>query len=147
MYKNIQELAEAINGREYREEITKEESLFCKENNWVVLFWASDDLLEIRWKFYDEVWAWNWTKRYLYEWDLIDLEDTKEEMENWDVQDSIKKLVLKEIKTQWVYIVAKRWFEWYSFYIDSWITGKKKAAFDILEDWEKYCRGIVLDLS
>ena len=43
-----EQLAELLNGNEYRDEMTKEQEQAAKQNNLLVLFGASDDLLEMR---------------------------------------------------------------------------------------------------
>lgn len=48
------ELASKLNGREYREEITKEEEAWAKQNRLLVVFGASDDLIEFRGLINDE---------------------------------------------------------------------------------------------
>jgi Rad3-related DNA helicase len=49
-----EELAQELNGREYRMEITREEAKEAKSNNLVVVFGASDDLMEFRGAIDDE---------------------------------------------------------------------------------------------
>lgn len=53
-----EQLAQRLDGREYREEMTKEEEKSAKENNLLVLFGQSDDLLEMRGAIRDETGAW-----------------------------------------------------------------------------------------
>ena len=53
-----EEFAKKLDGREYREEITREEAAEAKKNNLVVVFGASDDLIEFRGAIYDEINAW-----------------------------------------------------------------------------------------
>ena len=52
-----EQLAELLNGNEYRDEMTKEQEQAAKQNNLLVLFGASDDLLEMRGAIRDEVGA------------------------------------------------------------------------------------------
>ena len=54
-----EQLAELLNGNEYRDEMTKEQEQAAKENNLLVLFGASDDLLEMRGAIYDEAGAYD----------------------------------------------------------------------------------------
>lgn len=54
-----EQLAELINGNEYRDEMTKEQEQAAKQNNLLVLFGASDDLLEMRGAIHDEVGAYD----------------------------------------------------------------------------------------
>lgn len=49
------ELAQMLNGREYGDEITGEESRLAKESGLVVVFGYSDDNTEFRGVFYEEV--------------------------------------------------------------------------------------------
>lgn len=49
-----EQLASMLNGRQYGEEITREEEKLAKESGLVVIFGASDDLCEMRGAIYDE---------------------------------------------------------------------------------------------
>lgn len=49
-----EQLAELLNGNDCRDEITKEQEAIANDNNLVVLFGASDDLLEMRGAIHDE---------------------------------------------------------------------------------------------
>jgi len=50
----IQEAAHQLNGREYRDEVTREFERTLKENNLIAIFGASDDLTEFRGVIHDE---------------------------------------------------------------------------------------------
>ena len=50
-----EQLASQLNGRSYRNEITPEEEQLAKENRLVIIFGASDDLVELRGAFHDEL--------------------------------------------------------------------------------------------
>lgn len=52
------EFAILINGREYGFTLTKEEEKLAEENNLVVVYGASDDLMEFRGAINDELEAW-----------------------------------------------------------------------------------------
>lgn len=54
-----EQLAYLLNGREYTNEITKEEEREAKNSGLLVIFGASDDLIELRGAIYDEVGAIN----------------------------------------------------------------------------------------
>lgn len=47
-------MADLINGNNYRNEITKEQQQLAKDNSLVIVFGASDDLIEFRGSFRDE---------------------------------------------------------------------------------------------
>lgn len=53
------DVAEKLSGVQYREETTKEIEEFCKQNNIVILFGASDDLAEFRGAVNDNVDCYN----------------------------------------------------------------------------------------
>lgn len=52
---NAKELAALLNGREYRKEITEEEVAQAKQSGLVVVYGASDDLMEFCGAIHDEV--------------------------------------------------------------------------------------------
>lgn len=54
-----EQFAELLNGNEYRDEMTKEQECIAKENNLLVVFGASDDLLEVRGAISDEYGAYD----------------------------------------------------------------------------------------
>lgn len=51
---NLQEFAKMLDGRTYGNEITKEEQKLAKDLGFVVVFGASDDLMEFRGAIADE---------------------------------------------------------------------------------------------
>ena len=55
----LKEWAEKLNGREYCEELTREEEAQLKAEGYVAAFGASDDLLEFRGAIHNEAGAWN----------------------------------------------------------------------------------------
>lgn len=61
---NVKKLAEAINGREYREETTPEDRAFAKENNLIIIFGGSDDLCYFEGAYSDEASAYEGDKFY-----------------------------------------------------------------------------------
>lgn len=56
---NKKELAQLLNGRQYRNEINEAECRLAEESGLIVVFGASDDLLEFRGCIYDELGAWD----------------------------------------------------------------------------------------
>jgi hypothetical protein len=53
----LDNVAKKLHGRQYRDETTKEIEEYCKLNNIVILFGASDDLAEFRGAVTDEVYC------------------------------------------------------------------------------------------
>lgn len=129
------ELAEKLNGRQYREEITDAECEEAKNNGLVVVFGASDDLTEFRGAIYDEVDSYDGTTIKLDESGLI-----KSICDNEDCPHEVKRLknAKYKIMVEWCELDNYSW---------SYKTKIPHESFDILEDNDKYCRGIVFDLS
>ena len=138
---NKKELANLLNGREYRKEITDDEIKLAKENWLVVIFWYSDDNIEFNWLINDEIWAWNWCECYLDKKDkklyypvsrYIVENELSEDF--WDiVQDYFDRNCIKitaKLNNFWEINV-----EWIEF-----------ERFDIIEDWEKFSDGIIINL-
>jgi hypothetical protein len=67
---NAEELAALLNGIEY-DGVTKEHTAIAKENGLVIVYGASDDLMEFRGAICDELSAFNGTRVFLSEKGLI----------------------------------------------------------------------------
>lgn len=129
-----EELAALINGREYGAEITNEEAAQAKAAGLIVVFGASDDLIELRGVLHDEAGAYGGTTvhidsdGFIPDWDGVDHDDEEEAALYFK-----RKGGGKSIKANWDR-------DGYSWVIE---TELPHAAFDIVEDDEKFCRGIV----
>ena len=126
-----EELAATLNGRQYREEMTMDEERAAKDAGLVVIYGASDDLMEMRGAVRDEICGPDFA---YFERDGIlsnDCED--EECPYFD-----------RLKQKATTVEAVWGSEGYS-----WIykTTIPHAPFDIMEDDDKYCRGIVFALG
>lgn len=138
-------LAEILNWRQYRDEMSKEQEEVAKASDLVVIFWYSDDWVEFRWAINDEIWAWNWTQFFIRGKKIIEkgiLEDTLREVEN-DFEWYFKELVNKDLENSKI-INVEYDTDWYAWKIN---TELPHSTFDIMEDDEKFCRGIILDLN
>lgn len=138
---NKEKFAELLNGRQYREEITKEEENQAKEHGLIVCFGQSDDLLEFRGAIYDEIGAWDGTVAHLViakggNISILPSERHNELMEIFNetgIEYSLPKVGIsavwspKEPECSWLIK-----------------TEIPHVTFDILEDGELYCRGIVV---
>ena len=125
-----------LNGREYGKELTQDEEKIAKENNYVVVFGASDDLLEFRGAINDEIGAYEGTTVF------IDV-DEKIILPNKDDEWFCKKCFDRATKIK---IVSK----WCPKNLDtSWLitTDTSFESFDIMEDGNLYCRGIVFSMN
>ena len=134
------ELAAVLNGREYRAEISASEEVLAKAAGLVVVFGASDDLMEFRGAISDELGAYDGTTArvsptgLLKSWESVDKEDE-------DAAEAYFKAKLggyREIKALWDSGGGYSW---------TFSTDIPHATFEIVEDGEPYCRGIVFKLA
>jgi hypothetical protein len=129
---NTKELADLLNGREYRNEMTRDEEASAKEHGLVVVFGASDDLMEFRGAIHDEVSAWEGGTAYLDSKGLIESKCDCECPYFLEAQSNAAK-----IKALW----GKDEYAWV------YETTIPHETFEVLEDEETYCKGIVFSLS
>lgn len=128
-----EELATLLNGRQYGEEITPEEEAEAKAAGLVVIFGASDDLMEFRGAINDEAGVYDGTTVYLTPKGLLANECGHAGCPYFE-----------EIREAITVIIEALWdSEGYSWVYE---TEMPHATFDILEGDEKYCRGIVVEL-
>lgn len=128
-----EEFAEMLNDREYTNEMNKEEEKLAKENGLIVVFGASDDLVELRGAIDDEFSCYEGTTLYFLNGDLL---VNKCDDEYCPYYEKLRKTARK---------IDVIWAE----YGYSWIykTDIPHATFDIVRDNEPYCRGIVFNIS
>jgi rubrerythrin len=132
-FMNIKEFADKLNGREYGKEITREEMQLAKELGFVILHGASDDLAEFVGAIYDEAGCCDGGNIYLTAKGLIG------ELEcGCKYAQAIRKqqeATAKKIEAVW----NSEGYSW------TYKTDIPHATFEIMEDGEKYCRGIVFE--
>lgn len=143
-----EQLAELLNGNEYCDEITKEQERVAKDNNLLVLFGYSDDLLEMRGAIRDEVGAYNGGDYAL----VLDGELYADEEEENTYHKAIGNKVLpisdeydnddnpRLIRAEWC-PEDRPDLSWCIF------SNMPHASFIIKEDGKPYCEGIVIDLD
>ena len=139
---NKEQFATILNGRQYRNELSKEEELLAKENGLLVCFGASDDLLELRGIICDETGACDGgialiVKKKDGVVDVMNknvLEDIEDFMDDHDLVFNLPKV---KIVSEWCPSSLQC----------SWLikSDLPHATFDIMEDGELYCRGIIID--
>lgn len=127
------ELAALLNGREYRQEITKEEAARAKADCLVVVFGASDDLMEFRGAIDDEKGCYNGGIAYLTSTGLL-----QNDCDNDDCPHFAK---LKDKAATINAVWDKDGYSWV------YETDIPHETFEILKDGERYCRGIVFALA
>ena len=123
------EIAAILNGMEYGEDIKEHDIEYAKVNGAVIVFGASDDLMEFRGAIKDEVGCYGGGFAYLDENGLL-----QNKCDNEDCPYFQEKLSHAK------YIEATWNSEGYS-----WIytTEIPHETFEIVEEGQKYCRGIV----
>lgn len=127
---DIKEFAMALTGREYGNEITKEEEQIAKELGFVVVFGYADDNTEFRGAIDDEVGCYGGKDI------LIDKRGIFEECE---CECKYSKLAKEKSK-----IIEAIWGTEYDW---EYKTEIPHATFEIFEDALKYCKGIVFDIK
>lgn len=120
-------LSEKLNGRQYRNEITKEDELFAKENNLLIITGASDDLVEFYGYYNDE--------GACYNGGIVTFDKNGVSQDSDDIRDNkLNCLWCKKI------IDGKRVCWSYSIDIPY-------ETFLIYEDDDLYCEGIIISVE
>lgn len=135
MQSKSHELAEKLNGLEYGDRIAENHLEFAKTNNLVIVTGYSDDNVEFEGAIYEEVPAYNGTEIALDANGVI--EECEEACDHCDQENKIA-VASQKIKAEWN-------ANGYSWYMTA--EGINVAYFDVLEDKEKFCRGLVFDKS
>lgn len=127
---NVKEWAERLNWREYREEMTTEEEKQAEADGMVIVFGASDDLIEFRGVIRNELGA---LDGGIYKMtaakDVVPVNEHSANMNR----------ALPDVRAIWS-PTSGGMSSWASWEIQSAIPHE---TFDIMEDGELYCRGIV----
>jgi hypothetical protein len=132
-----EEAAALLNGNEYANEGTRELWAQMKEAGLVAVFGASDDLTEFRGAIYDEAGAGEETDHRLTQKGLLESECG--EGDDCPYFERFAKSVPVAVKARW----CPPGFD------GSWLieTPLPHATFDITEDGEVYCRGVVVSVA
>lgn len=129
---NIQEFAEKLNGRSYGLEIISTEEQQAEELGFVVVFGQSDDLTKFRGAINSEVDCWEGANIYLDKDGLIE----ECECECKYYQKALMKA--RKIEALWCKEDDYSW---------TYKTDIPHATFNIFEDRELHCRGIVFSIK
>lgn len=129
-----EQLAEMLNGREYGSEITKAEEREASTHRLVVVFGASDDNVEFRGAIDEEEFAFEGGTFLVSRVGVFDN----------DHSCNCPYCGFDKAKERGVLIEAEWNHKGYSWVISTKIP---HAAFDIMEDGEKFCRGIVFSIA
>jgi hypothetical protein len=128
------ELAGKLNGREYRQEITKQECDQAKASGLVVVFGYSDDNIEFRGAIDEEAGCSHGAEILLSRSGLLPYHD-RCECPFCGYEAAVKKA--RKIET----LFSRDGYTWI------YRTDLPHAAFDIMDEGRKFCRGIVFEAS
>ncbi|MCK4121382.1 hypothetical protein HFK83_03220 [Ralstonia pseudosolanacearum] len=134
---NAKELAAQLTGAVYPLYVSKELAKAAKESGLVIVYGASDDLMEFAGAVDDELGAYDGTTAHLDAKGLL-----KNDCEN-DECPHFEKLKgsAATIEACWCATLDGAEYSW------SYKTAIPHETFEIVEDGEPYCRGIVFALS
>lgn len=130
----IEVIANALNGSTYPFEPSQETQRAAKEGGIVIVFGASDDLMEFRGAIYDEIGAYKGTVAYVTRKGRVANECGNDECPHY----ARAKAKADTIRAVWSDKGDPCW---------SYETDIPHATFEVMEDGEVYCRGIVFDLA
>jgi hypothetical protein len=130
-----EDFAARITGREYPFDLTKEEKQDARAAGLVVVFGSSDDLMEFRGAINDELGAYEGAAARLHRTDILP--------QHSDC--GCEYCGYKALKKQCAEIKAV----WHDEGEYSWTFTTKipHATFEIVEDGDKYCRGLVISTA
>ena len=139
------EAAAVMSGREYTNEITASEAKSWAESDLVIIFGASDDLCELRGAIEDEVGVCDGGEFCIDRLGRMLLppieDDDREVLEKYLVMDVVKKRRAYAIQIEAIWCPEEPNCSW------AYKASVPASTFDIMEDGELYCRGIVIDLK
>lgn len=137
---NASEFAALLNGREYGSEITEAEEAQAKAAGLVVVFGYSDDNVELRGALDEEIGAYEGTNLRITSAGIMPLWEGDDGISEEDAEAyfALKRLPFKTIECVWC--PKGEGMSW------AYRTEIPHATFDVMEDGETYCRGIVFAL-
>ena len=130
---NITEAAASLNGCKYGQEGSPELFAMMKAAGLVAVFGASDDLMELRGAIYDEVDCYNGGTAYVTSAGLYAQKCDDDACPH----EETARANCRQIHAEW----DSEGYSW------TYRTDIPHATFDVLEDGEKYARGIVFALE
>ncbi|MEG1328388.1 MAG: hypothetical protein RSD99_26035, partial [Janthinobacterium sp.] len=126
-----------LTGREYGKEMVKEEEQQAKAAGLIVIFGASDDLMEFRGAITAEFNCYDGGMAHIDAKGLLpDRENVEDDVELKDL--FARQPSARSIEALWT---AEDGYSW------TYRTDVPHATFEIVEGGEPYCRGIVIDVA
>jgi len=144
----LKKWAEKLDGREYLNELTEEEEKEALQDNVLIVYGYSDDDLELRGIIDDEIGAWNGTSIYIgrknnkLTWRFIQKENDYMDHDDEEEYDLTGFKKCGTIIAEFAPINEKE--EVYATW--SITTDMKHEKFNIMEDGELFCSGVVISL-
>ena len=139
---NKEKFAAMLNGREYRYEITKDEAAQAKAAGLVVVYGASDDLMEFAGALYDEVGVYGGGMALVDAKGVLDRDQIEDDDDEAIAEFVARSKTAQSIEALWNDSVSDA-------SVPAWtyMTDIPHATFDVMDDGELYCRGIVFALA
>jgi hypothetical protein len=137
-----EQLAAQLNGREATEEITEEECMAAKAAGLVVIFGYSDDNVVIHGAIEDEVGMYNGGTLYLHRDGVLGDDPESEDCARCRKRIMVQREKCVKIAVEWNTTNPYSWF--IKPHIEGFIPF---APFGIVENINKFCRGIVVELK
>lgn len=129
-----QEFAKLFNGREYGEELSKQDEKQLKECGMVAVFGYSDDNVEFKGAIHDEIGAYGGALMKFTKEGKFLTDELREKIQEVEFELEIKiPIQLNEIDAHY--------YPW------KFNTDIPHATFDIMEDGDLFCRGIVFSMD
>ena len=129
----MKELADKLNGREYGDEVTEELEQEAKDKNLVIVYGASDDLMELEGAIDEEIGCYNGGFAYFNEQGLLRNECDEDKCPYY-----LKQMdEAKSIEIVW----GEEGYSW------AYKTSIPHETFEIMEEGDKFCRGIVFSME
>lgn len=141
------DFSQKLDGREYRRELTYPEEKDLNLNDFLCVFGASDDLLEMRGYFNDEYGSYNGTKLFLYILENGKLAFYDEEHKSVDDFPTEKEFVnyIKSKKTE--YYIESKWCERSDISWTFYTNFPSYKKFIISDDFVLYSEGLLIDMK
>lgn len=139
----IRKWAGQLTGREYPFTMTNDEKKRAQDDDIVIVYGLSDDLLEFEGAIYDECGAWNGTTVRLCPEGIYDTNSMFwKKIESGLSYSSEQIMKMPVIEAVWCPQVDNVcWASW------EIRTNMKHMKFDIMEDGKLYCRGIIFHIN
>lgn len=141
------ELAARLNGREYGSEVNAQDNIDAKESGLIVVYGYSDDNVEIEGAIREEIGAYEGTTFVLAESGPLsaNLQSEIRNMDDMPEDAFLREVAAKITGHQHGKKVKAIWSE--GDYAWQFETDIPHQTFDIMDDGDKFCRGMVISLN